>query len=115
MAVVGAAALSQVIRTRDLYPLKPGSWGEALAGMLMLVAVWILTARTVGLYRNVRRREVRSIVKASCAAWLTMVATSFFLHIEPSRVAVAVGLALTIGFVISARMLGRRSMKFFYS
>src|SRR6202043_246635 len=44
-----------------------------------------------------------------------MVATSFFLHIEPSRVAVAVGLALTIGFVISARMLVRRSMKFFYS
>ncbi|HEY6299753.1 MAG TPA: hypothetical protein VIW95_08925 [Candidatus Binatus sp.] len=47
IAVVGAAALSQVIRARDLYPLKPGSWGEALAGMVMLVAVWILVARTV--------------------------------------------------------------------
>jgi len=115
IAVVGAVALSQVIRTRDLYPLRPGSWGEALAGMVMLVAVWILIARTVGLYRNVRRHEVRSIIKASCAAWLTMVATSFFLHIAPSRIAVAVGLALTIGLVMTARMLVRRGMKFFYS
>ena len=69
----------------------------------------------VGLYRNGRRREIRSIVKASCAAWLTMVAISFFLHIAPSRFAVASGLALTIGFVIAARMLVRRGMKFFYS
>ena len=115
IAVVGAAALSQVIRTRDLYPLKPGSWGEAIAGMVMLVAVWIVIARTAGLYRNVRRHEVRSIVKASCAAWLAIVATSFFLHIAPSRIAVAVGLALTIGLVMIARMLVRRSMKFFYS
>lgn len=113
IAVVGAVALSQVIRTRDLYPLRPGSWGEAIAGMVMLVAVWILIARTVGLYRNGRRREVRSIIKASCAAWLTMVATSFFLHIAPSRMAVAVGLVLTIVFVMTARMLVRRSMKFF--
>jgi exopolysaccharide biosynthesis polyprenyl glycosylphosphotransferase len=115
LAVVGAAALSQVIRTRDLYPLQPGSWGEAIAGMTMLVAVWILVARTVGLYRNGRRREGRSIVKASCAAWLTMVAISFFLHLAPSRLAVAIGLALTIGFVMAARMLVRRSIKFFYS
>jgi exopolysaccharide biosynthesis polyprenyl glycosylphosphotransferase len=115
IAVIGAAALSQVIRTRDLYPLQPGSWGKAIAGMTMLVVVWILTARTVGLYRNVRRREVGSIVKASCAAWLAMVATSFFLHIAPSRIAVAIGLALTIGLVMAARMLVRRSMKFFYS
>ncbi len=114
IAVVGAVAMSQVIRTRDLYPLRPGSWGEALAGMVMLVAVWILIARAVGLYRN-SRHEVRSIVKASCAAWLTMVSVSFFLHIAPSRFAVAAGLALTIGLVITARMLVRRSMKFFYS
>ncbi len=115
IAVVGAAGLSQVIRTRDLYPLQPGSWGEALAGMVMLVAVWILVARTVGLYRNGRRREVISIVKASCAAWLTMVAISFFLHIAPSRIAVAFGLVLTIGLVMIARMIVRSSMKFFYS
>jgi exopolysaccharide biosynthesis polyprenyl glycosylphosphotransferase len=115
IAVVGAVALSQVIRTRDLYPLKPGSWGEALAGMVMLVAVWILAARTVGLYRNGRRREVISIVKASCAAWLTMVAISFFLHIAPSRFAVASGLVLTIGLVMMARMIVRHSMKFFYT
>jgi exopolysaccharide biosynthesis polyprenyl glycosylphosphotransferase len=115
LSVVGAAALSQVIRTRDMYPLQPGSWGEAIAGMTMLVAVWILVARTVGLYRNGRRHEVRSIVKASCAAWLTMVAISFFLHLAPSRLAVAIGLALTIGFVMTARMLVRRSIKFFYS
>src|SRR3984957_19190003 len=107
--------LSQVIRTRDLYPLRPGSWGEALAGMVMLVAVWILLARSGGLYRNGRRHEVRSIIKASCAAWLTMVAISFFLHIAPSRIAVAVGLALTIGLVMIARVIVRRSMKFFYS
>jgi len=115
LAVIGAAALSQVIRTRDLYPLQPGNWGEAFAGMIMLVALWILIARTVGLYRNGRRHEARSIVKASCAAWLTMVAFSFFLHINPSRLAVAVGLGLTTGFVITARMLVRRGMKFFYS
>ena len=115
IAVVGAAALSQVIRTRDLYPLRPGSWGEALAGMVTLVAVWILVARTVGLYRNGRRREVIAIVKASGAAWLTMVAISFFLHIAPSRFAVASGLALTIGLVMIARVIVRRSMKFFYS
>ena len=114
-AVVGAAALSQVIRTRDLYPLRPGNWGEAIAGMTILIAVWILIARMVGLYRNGRRREIRSIVKASGAAWLTMVAISFFLHIAPSRFAVASGLALTIGFVIAGRMLVRRGMKFFYS
>jgi exopolysaccharide biosynthesis polyprenyl glycosylphosphotransferase len=115
IAVVGAAALSQVIRTRDLYPLQPGDWGEAIAGMTMLVVVWIVVARTVGLYRNGRRREVRSIVRASCAAWLTMVAISFFLHLAPSRLAVAIGLALTIGLVMTARMLVRRSIKFFYS
>ena len=115
IAVLGAAASSQVIRARDLYPLQPGNWGEAIAGMTMLVALWILFARTVGLYRDGRRHEVRSIVKASCAAWLTMVATSFFLHIAPSRFAVAVGLVLTIGLVITARLLVRRSMKFFYS
>jgi exopolysaccharide biosynthesis polyprenyl glycosylphosphotransferase len=115
LAVVGAAALSQVIRTRDLYPLQPGDWGEAIAGMTMLVVVWIVVARTVGLYRNGRRREVRSIVRASCAAWLTMVALSFFLHLAPSRLAVAIGLALTIGLVMTARMLVRRSIKFFYS
>jgi exopolysaccharide biosynthesis polyprenyl glycosylphosphotransferase len=115
IAVVGAAALSQVIRTRDLYPLQPGNWGEAIAGMTMLVVVWIVVARTVGLYRNGRRREVRSIVRASCAAWLTMVALSFFLHLAPSRLAVAIGLALTIGLVMTARMLVRRSIKFFYS
>jgi exopolysaccharide biosynthesis polyprenyl glycosylphosphotransferase len=44
-----------------------------------------------------------------------MVAISFFLHIAPSRMAVAVGLALTMVFVMTARMLVRRSMKFFYS
>jgi exopolysaccharide biosynthesis polyprenyl glycosylphosphotransferase len=115
LAVVSAAALSQVIRTRDLYPLRPGNWGEAIAGIAILIAVWILIARMVGLYRNGRHREVRSIVKASGAAWLTMVAISFFLHIAPSRFAVASGLALTIGFVIAARMLVRRGMKFFYS
>ena len=115
LAVVGAAALSQVIRNRDLYPLQPGDWGEAIAGMTMLVVVWIVVARAVGLYRNGRRREVRSIVRASCAAWLTMVALSFFLHLAPSRLAVAIGLALTIGLVMAARMLVRRSIKFFYS
>jgi len=115
IAVLGAAASSQVIRARDLYPLQPGNWGEAIAGMTMLVALWILIARTVGLYRDGRRHEARSIVKASCAAWLTMVATSFFLHIAPSRFAVGVGLLLTIGLVMTARRLVRRSMKFFYS
>ena len=115
MAVAGAAALSQVLRSRDLYPLQPGDWGDAVAGMTMLVAVWILIARAVGLYRNGRRHEVSSILKASCAAWLTIVAISFFAHLAPSRLAVAIGLALTIGFVMTARILVRRCIKFFYS
>lgn len=115
IAVVGAAALSQVLRNRDLYPLQPGNWGEAVAGMTMLVAVWILIARAVGLYRNGRRHEVKSIIKASCAAWLTMVAISFFIHLAPSRFVVGIGLGLTIGFVIAARRLVRRCIKFFYS
>ncbi len=115
IAVAGAAALSQVLRRSDLYPLEPGNWGEALAGMTMLVAVWILIARAVGLYRSGRRHEVKSIVKASCGAWLTMVAISFFAHLAPSRLVVGIGLALTIGFVIVARMLVRRCIKFFYS
>ena len=115
IAVVGAAALAQVIRSADLYPLQPGNWGEALAGIAMLVAVWILIARAVGLYRNGRRHEVKSIVKASCVAWLTMVTISFFIHLAPSRLVVGLGLALTIGFVIAARMLVRRCIKFFYS
>ncbi len=115
IAVVGAAALSQVIRARDLYPLQPGNWGQALAGMTMLVAVWILIARAVGLYRNGRRREIRSIVKASGVAWITIVAVSFFLHLAPSRLAVGIGLLLTIGFVTTARILVRGSIKFFYS
>ncbi len=115
MAVAGAAALSQMLRSRDLYPLQPGNWAEAVAGMAMLVAVWILIARAVGLYRNGRGHEVKSIVKASCAAWLTIVAISFFAHLEPSRLAVGIGLALTIGFVMTARTLVRRSIRFFYS
>ena len=80
IAVAGAAALAQAIRSADLYPLQPGNWGEAVAGIAMLVAVWILIARAVGLYRNGRRHEVKSIVKASCAAWSTMVAISFFIE-----------------------------------
>lgn len=44
-----------------------------------------------------------------------MVAISFFLHIAPSRFAVASGLVLTIGLVLIARVIVRRSMKFFYS
>ncbi len=115
LAVAGAAALSQVIRNRDLYPLQPGNWGEAIAGMTMLVAVWILIARAVGLYRNGRRHERRSIVKASCAAWFTMVAISFFIHLAPSRLVVGIGLGLTIGFVMAARTLVRRCIRFFYS
>ena len=115
MAVVGASALSQALRSRDLYPLQPGNWAEAVAGMTMLVLVWILIARAVGLYRNGRRHEVSSIVKASCAAWPTIVAISFFAHLAPSRLTVGIGLALTIGFVMTARILVRRSIKFFYS
>jgi exopolysaccharide biosynthesis polyprenyl glycosylphosphotransferase len=115
IAVVAAAALSQVIRARDLYPLQPGSWGQALAGMAMLVGVWILIARAVGLYRNGRRREIRAIVKASGVAWITIVSISFFLHLAPSRLAVGIGLLLTIGLVTTARILVRRSIKFFYS
>ncbi len=115
MAVAGAAALSQMLRSRDLYPLQPGNWAEAVAGMAMLVVVWILIARAVGLYRNGRGHEVKSIVKASCAAWLTIVAISFFAHLEPSRLAVGIGLALTIGFVMTSRTLVRRSIRFFYS
>jgi lipopolysaccharide/colanic/teichoic acid biosynthesis glycosyltransferase len=115
IAVAGAAALSQVLRRSDLYPLEPGNWGEALAGVTMLVAVWIVVARAVGLYRNGRRHEVKSIVKASCGAWLTMVAISFFIHLAPSRLVVAIGLTLTMGFVVAARMLVRRLIKFFYS
>ena len=115
MAVAGAAALSQVLGSRDLYPLKPGNWGEAVAGVTMLVVVWIMIARTMGLYRNGRRHEVGAIVKASCAAWLTMVAISFFAHLAPSRLAVGLGLGLTIGFVMTARILVRRSIRFFYS
>ncbi len=115
LAVVGACALSQAIRNHDLYPLDPGNWGEALAGMAMLGVIWILVARAVGLYRNGRRHEVKSIVKASCAAWFTMVSISFFLHLAPSRLVVGIGLALTIGFVVTARMLVRRCIKFFYS
>lgn len=115
IAVAGAAAISQVIRRSDLYPLEPGNWGEALAGVTMLVAVWILVARAVGLYRNGRRHEIKSIVKASCAAWLTMVAISFFIHLAPSRLVVGIGLALTMGFVIALRTLVRRIIKFFYS
>ena len=115
IAVVGAAALSQVLRRRDLYPLQPGNWGEAVAGMTMLVAVWILVARAVGLYRNGRRHEIGSILKASFTAWLAIVAISFFAHLAPSRLAVGIGLALTVGFVITARMLVRRCIRFFYS
>jgi len=115
IAVAGAAALSQVLRSRNLYPLQPGSWAEAVAGVTMLVVVWILVARAVGLYRNSRRHEVRAIIKASCAAWFTIVAIIFFVHLAPSRLVVAIGLALTIGFVMTARMLVRRCMKFFYS
>src|SRR5260370_38332616 len=83
--------------------------------MTMLVAVWILIARAVGPNRSGRRHEVKSIVEASCGAWLTMVAISFFAHLAPSRLVVGIGLALTIGFVIAARMLVRRCIKFFYS
>lgn len=115
IAVVGAGALSQVIRSRDLYGLQLGNWGEAIAGMAALAAVWILVARTSGLYRNGRRHELKTIVKASCAAWLTMVAINFLLHLAPSRLVVGIGLTLTIGFVIAARMLVRRCIKFFYS
>ena len=115
IAVAGAAALSQGLRTSGLYPLEPGNWGEAVAVVTMLVAVWIIIARAVGLYRNGRRHEVKSIVKASCGAWLTMVAISFFIHLAPSRLVVAIGLTLTIGFVVAARMLVRRCIKFFYS
>ena len=115
IAVVGAAALSQGLRTSGLYPLEPGNWGEAVAVVTMLVAVWIIIARAVGLYRNGRRHEVKSIVKASCGAWLTMVAISFFIHLAPSRLVVAIGLTLTIGFVCAARLLIRRCIKFFYS
>ena len=79
IAVAGAGALSQVLRSGDLYPLEPGNWAEAVAVLTMLVAVWIVFARAVGLYRNRRRHELKSIVKASCAAWLALVAISFCL------------------------------------
>ena len=115
IAVAGAGALSQVLRSGDLYPLEPGNWGEALAGLVMLVAVWIVFARAVGLYRDGRRHELKSIVKASCAAWLAMVAISFFVHLAPSRLVVGIGLTLTIGSVIAMRTLVRRCIKFFYS
>jgi exopolysaccharide biosynthesis polyprenyl glycosylphosphotransferase len=115
IAVAGAGALSQVLRSGDLYPLEPGNWGEAVAGLVMLVAIWIVFARAVGLYRNGRRHELKSIVKASCAAWLAMVAISFFVHLTPSRLVVGIGLTLTIGSVIAMRTLVRRCIKFFYS
>lgn len=115
IAVAGAGALSQAIRRGDLYPLQPGNWGEAMAGLTMLVAIWILLARAVGLYRNGRRHELKSIVKASCAAWFTMVAISFFVHLAPSRLVVGIGLTLTIGSVVALRTLVRRCIKFFYS
>ena len=115
IAVAGAGALSQVLRRGDLYPLEPGNWGEALAVLTMLVAAWIVFARAVGLYRNGRRHELKSIVKASCAAWLAMVAISFFAHLAPSRLVVGIGLTLTIGSVVALRTLVRRCIKFFYS
>ena len=115
IAVAGAGALSQVLRSGDLYPLQPGNWGEAVAGLTMLVALWIVCARAVGLYRNGRRHELKSIVKASCAAWLAMVAISFFIHLAPSRLVVGIGLTLTIGSVVALRTLVRRCIKFFYS
>jgi exopolysaccharide biosynthesis polyprenyl glycosylphosphotransferase len=115
IAVAGAGALSQVLRSGDLYPLQPGNWGEAVAVLTTLVALWIVFARAVGLYRNGRRHELKSIVKASCAGWLAMVAISFFIHLAPSRLVVGIGLTLTIGFVVALRTLVRRCIKFFYS
>jgi exopolysaccharide biosynthesis polyprenyl glycosylphosphotransferase len=115
IAVAAAGALSQVLRSGDLYPLEPGNWGEAAAGLTMLVAIWIVFARAVGLYRYGRRHELKSIVKASCAGWLAMVALSFFVHLTPSRLVVGIGLTLTIGFVVALRTVVRRCIKFFYS
>ena len=115
IAVVAATALSQMLRSRNLYPLHPGNWGEAAAGMTMIVAIWILIARGVGLYRNGRRHELGAIVKASCATWLIVLGISFFAHLAPSRLAVGIGLTLTIGLVTTARIVVRRSIGFFYS
>jgi len=116
IAVAGAGALSQVLRSGDLYPLEPGNWAEAVAVLTMLVAVWIVFARAVGLYRNGRRHELKSNRQVRAAPrWLALVAISFCIHLAPSRLVVGIGLTLTIGSVVAMRTLVRRCIKFFYS
>ena len=81
-ALVGAVSLAWVTHKPfgGFCPLKPGGWTGIAAGLIGLVAIWIVTAKAMGLYRPRHGRvdELIAIVKAACVTWLAAVVLRFF-------------------------------------
>jgi exopolysaccharide biosynthesis polyprenyl glycosylphosphotransferase len=118
-ALTAAVSLAWVARTPfgDSCPLKPGQWADAGAGLIALIAIWVMVARAAGLYqpRNGFINELIAIVKTACITWLVAVVLSFFAHLAPSRLSVLAACMLSVVFVAVGRALARRIMKYFYA
>ncbi len=118
-ALAAAVGVAWVLRTpfAASCPLKPAQWADVGAGLIALVAVWIVTARATGLYRprSGRADELIAIVKAGCATWLVAVVFSFFAHLAPSRLSVTAAFGLSVVFVAAGRALARRCIRYFYA
>ena len=109
----GAVAGDQSPRSLSASARSTGA--QALAGVTMLVAVWILIARAMGLYRNGRRREMPVDRQGERRGVDHDRGGQFFSHLAPSRLAVGIGLRADDRMVTAARILVRRCIKFFYS
>jgi exopolysaccharide biosynthesis polyprenyl glycosylphosphotransferase len=96
---------------------RPRQHAEVAATIIVIVAVWIVTARAVGLYHLSKSglSESFAVIKASSTALLTFLILCFFAHQEPSRLAVGAAFLLSIGFAASLRIMMRQCIRHLYA
>jgi exopolysaccharide biosynthesis polyprenyl glycosylphosphotransferase len=117
ISVAGGVVLAWLLRSCGICLPGSAASSEMPAGLIVLVFIWMLTARASGLYRlrYGRLREFLAIGKVSATAWLLVLTLSFFAHLAPSRLVVGVALLLTVVLVFASRTLVRGCISFFYS
>ena len=119
LAVAGAVTAAWFLRDRFIVwrPEQPREHLQVAAIIIVVLVVWILAARAVGLYHLAKRGlgQILAVAKASSVALVTFLMVSFIAHQDPSRLAVGLAFAFSVGFVVCSRILVSRCIMRVYA